>query len=314
MKLPLVSVCIGSYNSEMCIRETLDSVFSQTYPNIQVIVVDDASTDRTVEIVRSYGHRVKLIVRTANSGLPAVPRNQAVAVAQGDFIGFLDADDLWYPSKLEKQVEYMIEHPAVGMVHCRCSVIEANGTVLGIRHEGYLSREDTSFKALLPHCFISISAVLVRRTVLEELGGFNEEDFYRAREDYELFLRIAARYPIQVLPGEALAAYRLSKDSISHRGNPWRRQPEDVPMHRAILHRPALWRSVVPRDAVFAAYAKNALTNAQFWRDRGYPGRALCFAAGVLLESPFHSTAWTHVVKSLARSILRRPCEWRDAG
>lgn len=303
---PLVSVCIGAYNRERYIRETLDSVFAQTYPALEVIVVDDASTDRTVEIIQSYGNRVKLIRRAANSGLPAVPRNQAIAEATGDLVAFLDADDLWYPSKLEKQVEWMRLHPAVSMVHCRCDVINEAGVLQGARHGAFLLSEKTSLEALLRHCFISISAVLVRRSVLSEVGGFNEDSFYRAREDYELFLRIVRQRPIGWVPGDALAAYRVSEDSISHRGDQWRRAPEDVPMHRRVLHRPELWEGVVSRAVVFTAFADNALTNAQHWRDQGYPWRALFFAASVLRESPLHRGAWLHVSKSLVRSMLRR--------
>ena len=75
---PLVSVCIGVYNREQYIRETLDSVFAQTYSNIEVIVVDDASTDGAVNILREYGEKIQLVVRETNTGLPAVPRNQAI--------------------------------------------------------------------------------------------------------------------------------------------------------------------------------------------------------------------------------------------
>ena len=305
MSLPLVSVCIGAYNRERYIRETLDSVFAQTYPNLEVIVVDDASTDGTVRVVESYGSRVKLIRRDVNSGICPVTRNQAARAATGEYVAFLDSDDLWYPEKTARQVEFLRQHPDVPLCHTYCHIIDEESQILGVRHEGTLPPTGRCFDALLKHCVVTVSSVLMRRALFDAAGGYFIEDrrYGIWGEEHEFLLRVAAKYPIGLVP-EVLAAYRRGSQNIA-RGN-WKYFPESVPFHRMVLHRADLWRGVVPRGKVLSAFADNALTNCQFWRDRGYPGRAMFFAVGVLRESPWHAAAWAHLLKSLGRSILRR--------
>jgi glycosyltransferase involved in cell wall biosynthesis len=106
MSGPLVSVCIGAYNRKDYIRECVDSALGQTWTNREVIVVDDASTDGTREILESYGRDIRLILRDKNSGICPVTRNQAAQAARGGYVAFLDSDDKWYPQKLAKQVEF----------------------------------------------------------------------------------------------------------------------------------------------------------------------------------------------------------------
>ncbi|HPF98905.1 MAG TPA: glycosyltransferase [Kiritimatiellia bacterium] len=302
---PLVSVCIGAYNRERYIRETLDSVFAQTYPNLEVIVVDDASTDRTVEIVQSYGDRVKLIRREVNSGICPVTRNQAARAATGAYLAFLDSDDKWYPDKTQRQVEFLESHRDVPLCHTYCHIIDESSQVVGIRHEGALPATGRYFEALLRHCVVTVSSVMMRRELFDAVGGYFIEDrrYGIWGEEHEFLLRVAARYPIGLVP-DVLAAYRRGTQNIA-RGN-WKYYPESVPFHRLVLHRPDLWRGVTTRDEVLSAFVGNALENAQFWRDHGYPGRSLFFALAVLCESPFNGSAWSHAARSLVRSVLRR--------
>ena len=111
-----VSVIIPSYNCEPFLAEAIESVFAQTYRPKEVIVVDDGSTDQTAAIARSY-KEVQYIYQ-ANQG-PAIARNNGIATARGDFIAFIDHDDMWLPNKLEVQIEYLLEHPYVGLSICR---------------------------------------------------------------------------------------------------------------------------------------------------------------------------------------------------
>src|SRR5690625_145630 len=111
MKQPLISVITPAYNAERFIGETIESVLQQTYKNWEMIIVDDCSTDATVEIVQQYveqDERVRLIQLKENSG-SAIARNTAMDHARGDFFAFLDSDDLWYPEKLDKQLTFMLE-------------------------------------------------------------------------------------------------------------------------------------------------------------------------------------------------------------
>lgn len=116
MPHPSVSVIIPAFNAEAFIEETLESALSQTLPPREVIVVDDGSTDNTAEIVRGYGKKVHLLEQE-HLGV-SVARNAALAVAGGEYIALLDADDLWMPEKLEKQVAYLDEHPEIDIVFC----------------------------------------------------------------------------------------------------------------------------------------------------------------------------------------------------
>ena len=110
MNQPLVSVCIGTFNRADLIRECLDSVAAQTYPNIEVVVADNASTDATLDIVRAHLLGVRIARRNTNSGLCSTTRNLALAQARGKYVAFLDSDDAWYPEKVARQVAFLFGH------------------------------------------------------------------------------------------------------------------------------------------------------------------------------------------------------------
>ena len=299
MTQPLVSVCIGSYNREKYIRETLDSVFAQTYPNLEVIVVDDASTDRTVEIVQSYGERVRLIRRETNSGMCPVTRNQAVRAATGDYVALLDSDDGWYPAKIERQVAFLESHREIPLCHTYCHIMDENSHVTGIRHEGNLPPTGNLFKKLLRHCFITISSVMVRRNIFDEVGWFIEDPRYGIwGEDLEFFLRVAKKYQIGLVDeNEVLARYRRYPQNIS--GGNWKCTPESVPLHRMMIDRPDIWKGAVPRNEVVEAFVETSLENCQYWQDRGFSDRARFFAADALKFAPVKFQLWKLLLKSL---------------
>lgn len=301
MSTPLVSVCIGSYNRERYIRETLDSVLAQTYRPLEIIVVDDASTDRTTGIVESYGDQVRLIRLAKNSGLPAVPRNVALRESRGECVAFLDSDDAWLPQKLERQLDLLARHPECGLVHSYAYLMDADSKPLGIRHEGGLPPTGPCFRELLRHCFITMSTVLMRREALIAMGGFLEDPAYRAREDYELFLRVARHAPVGLVP-EPLASYRRADTGISQASTAWRALPQDVPAHRLFVDRADLWQGVVDRSEVVDAFVEAALENAQYWRDHGHADRAWWFATEAAKLAPTDA----RVLAALTKSGVKR--------
>jgi glycosyltransferase involved in cell wall biosynthesis len=307
MNPPLVSVVIGAYNRERYIRQTLADVFAQTYAPFEVIVVDDASTDQTAGIVAAeFGSRVRLIRRPVNSGLPAVPRNAGLAQATGVYVAFLDSDDGWYPEKLAKQVEFLQAHPDIPVCHTYCHVIDEFGHVAGTRHEGAMPATGDCFLPLVRHCFISISSVMARRDLLVAMGGFNEDPRYRAREDYELFLRIAKQHPVGLID-EVLARYRRASTGISQDDRTWKTRPQDVIAHQLLLERRDIWGGRTTRRVMRQALLDALEENSIWWRERGYSRRALWFAGRALVAAPGRGLGWREGLKSVMGVMTSRP-------
>jgi len=194
---PLVSVIIPVHNCERYLAEAIESVLAQTYRPIEVVVVDDGSTDNSADIARSY-QEIHYIYQP-HQGVAAA-RNVAIAAAQGEFIAFLDADDRWPSDKLRVQVEYLIEHPHVGYTISRLQNFLAPGVNLPPRVK----------KSLLERDQIGLMTLVARRTVFEQVGGFDPG--YRVGSDFEWFTRATdAGIPTAILPRVLL--YRRIHDS-----------------------------------------------------------------------------------------------------
>jgi glycosyltransferase involved in cell wall biosynthesis len=204
---PAVSVIIPTHNRADFIGETLASVCAQTFPDFEVIVADDGSTDNTKEVVTSLGDtRIRYFWQPQSGGLPARVRNKAIGLSRGRYIAFLDSDDLWLPNKLEIQVPYMEAHPEVGFVFTNSEGFSSTKEKWRLVKFG-LNRKAT-LEDLLRENFIPMLTVLVRRTCLETVGGLCEDPAVNAIEDYELWLRLATRYPFQYIP-VLTARYRV---------------------------------------------------------------------------------------------------------
>jgi glycosyltransferase involved in cell wall biosynthesis len=218
-QLPLVSVIIPAYNAEVFIERTLDSVLAQTYKNIEVLVIDDGSIDKTpeiVELVAQLDHRV-ILLKQPNAGVAAA-RNLGIEKSHGEYIAPIDADDIWYPQKLEKQVECMLKGgPSVGLVYAWSVIIDENNSILK-KLISYLEPEGDVYTALVYANFVGNASVpLIRRTCLEKVGGYNCQ--LRAQkaqgcEDWDICLRVAEFYQLRVVP-EYLIGYRETTSSMS---------------------------------------------------------------------------------------------------
>jgi glycosyltransferase involved in cell wall biosynthesis len=216
--LPLVSVIIPAYNAETFITYTLDSVTAQTYQTIEIIVIDDGSRDRTAEIVSSYmsrDPRIKLL-QQANAGVAAA-RNRGIEAASGEYIAPIDADDIWYPQKLEKQVACFLQsEPSVGMVYVWSADIDESNSMTG----GFCawSIDGDAYIPLIYSNFLgNASSPLIRRSCFEQVGGYNSKfkDLNaQGCEDWELYLRLVEVYQVRVIP-ELLIGYRQFAGSMS---------------------------------------------------------------------------------------------------
>lgn len=216
---PLVSVIIPAFNAEAFIAQTLDSVLAQTYQNFEAWVIDDGSWDQTAAIVEQFiqqDQRIRLL-RQANAGVAAA-RNLGIQYAQGDYIAPLDADDIWYPQKLEKQVQHLLEAgPQVGLVYAWSVHIDAEGHLTGGVNTCFW--EGNIYLAMAYRNFLGhASAPLIRRTCLDRVGGYRcELKALNAQgcEDRDLYLRIAEQYQFRVVP-EFLIGYRQITSSMSN--------------------------------------------------------------------------------------------------
>ncbi|HVI11161.1 MAG TPA: glycosyltransferase [Candidatus Binatia bacterium] len=200
-----ITALIPTYNCERYICETVESVLAQTLPAHEVIVVDDGSTDDTQQALARYGTRIRY-VRQANAGPPAA-RNNGIALATGDLIALLDSDDLWLPNKLERQMRYLDQHPRCGLVYSDMKTFDETGV---IEESVKVSRNLTLpsghiFPQMFAETLFQTSAVLLRKTCIDHVGGFDTS--LRMGDDYEFFLRISRHYELGYID-EPLVLYR----------------------------------------------------------------------------------------------------------
>lgn len=189
----LVSVVIPTFNRAVFLPDAIDSVLRQTYDDFELFVVDDGSTDDTIAVVEPYKQRLTYIPREGPRG-PSAARNEGIRAAKGEFLAFLDSDDLWLPDKLEQQLALLRADPMLGMVGGGCVYVDEMGEPLGPVDEGpsVISYEDFAIATSLPG---SASNAVIRRSVLAEVGLFDEA-LYRG-EDKDLWLRISRRFRVK---------------------------------------------------------------------------------------------------------------------
>jgi len=204
----LVSIITPSYNSEKFIKETIDSVISQTYQNWEMIIVDDVSPDKSNEIIDAFikkDSRIKLIKLEENSG-PAVARNRAIEEAKGRYIAFLDADDLWLPEKLEKQIAFMLEND-LSFTYSSYRLIDEEGHRLG----EFITKEMISYESMLKTCSVGCLTAIYDTEKLSKVYMPN----ILKRQDYGLWLKILREIESTKGIVEPLAVYRVLKNSVS---------------------------------------------------------------------------------------------------
>ncbi len=189
-QIPTVSVIIPTFNRGWVIREAIDSVLNQTFGNFELIVVDDGSTDNTLDILAEYKDRITLI-KQRNRGVSAA-RNRGMDAASGRFIAFLDSDDLWLPQKLNRQIEFFDSNPDALICQTEETWIRDGVRVNpGKRHRKV---SGMIFEPSLRLCLVSPSAVMIKRSLFEEVGLFDES--LPACEDYDMWLRVGYKHPI----------------------------------------------------------------------------------------------------------------------
>jgi hypothetical protein len=229
---PLVSVIVPAYNAARFLREALESLLAQTYENLEIILLDDASTDATPEIADQYADRITYVRQPKNLG-QFNNVNAGIALARGDLIAVRHADDIYLPNLVEAEVAYLDAHPEVGAVFCLAAFVDAEGVEYGrmplppeVRGEKPLDYR-TVLNALLMYKnrFMICPTAMVRASVHRDVGVYQLQ--YGIASDLDMWLRIARRYPIAVLQSH-LMKYRRFHGSSSEHHDRLRTSPEEL--------------------------------------------------------------------------------------
>lgn len=210
---PLISVIIPCYNAERTLPRTLASVRAQTYRPIEILAVDDASPDGTLRLLREQeAAGVRVIAQPRNGGAAAA-RNAAIAVARGQFFAFVDADDEWYPDKLERQYELIAGNPAMSMVGCRCEVLRPDGVRIPVNPQREPPAGREAWKTLLHHSFYVPSTLMARAETLRAIGGFTAR-MRAGEDDQDVCIRLALAGEVGFVDATLVTMHELP-DSLS---------------------------------------------------------------------------------------------------
>jgi glycosyltransferase involved in cell wall biosynthesis len=251
MKLPSISVVTPCLNAAATIRETLESVHGQGYERLEHVVVDGGSTDGTVEIAREFPG-VK-VISEPDRGRPDAA-NKGIALATGEVVGFLNADDLYDPKALRRVGYTFAAVPDAEWATGYCRIVDGDGREIrrGVtRYKSWLLRH-WSYGLYLTQNFVSDPATFVRRTALERVGGFDER--YPTAHDYDLWLRVGRLGPPAVVE-EELAAFRMSEGTLSMAGFERQfREHEEIARRHGDGHRAAVAANAMTSRLIVAAY------------------------------------------------------------
>jgi hypothetical protein len=325
---PRVSVVIAAYNAAWCLGRALDSVLAGTVLPAEVLVCDDGSTDGTAELVESrYGPPVR-VLRLPHRNSPSA-RRAGLDAATGDWLAFMDADDVWDPPKLERQLAFLAGHPEVRWICSDGRLFADEGTLreswLSDYFEPVETRVGDLFPVLVERCFPLMSSVMVERRAYHEVGGIDTAIAYS--HDYDLWLRVTARYPGAML-AERLIGYFTHPGQMSR--NFENRHLDDLGVMRRVAagamgRRPAEQRVAAARAAALEFDLAIACIRSgrrregreRMWRAAGAgPPRRRAIALAAAL-----APAWLHPrlmraggLKRLVGGARRTPPVFRSGG
>lgn len=303
--LPRVSIIVPAYNCERYIEEALDSVFAQDYPNKEVIVVNDGSSDATLSILQAYDKPI-VIVDQANAGAAAA-RNTGMEKATGQYLAFLDADDIWLVGKLTRQVRFLEEHADYGLVYSNwvCWTPDEHGRFIrqdfANQRNGILVKQAVSgwvYSDLVTDPVLWTSCILIRRSIYQKVGKFDVT--LKLGEDYDYWLRISRETKIHKLD-DIHAVYRHHDDSITHRPN--YTNFEYLVLKRALDK----WGYDCPDGKMLdRRFVKQRLANMSFGfaygnYHYGDPAIAIRSLLSSLRYRPFHAKSWLYILLAVLR-------------
>lgn len=207
-----ISVIIPTYNAERTLLETIESIQKQTFQDLEILVINDGSTDQTLELLNQIDEPRLKILSYENGGLP-IARNRGIAAAQGEFLSFIDADDLWTPDKLESQLTALQQHPNAGVAYSwTLNMITQQDQVSFTQGCSSLAQGNVYSDLLIGNFIGSGSNILIRRSVMDKMQGF--EPSLKSYEDWDFYLRVATQCDFVVVPKPQIL-YRQTLGSMS---------------------------------------------------------------------------------------------------
>ena len=205
---PKVSIIIPTYNQSQYLEEAMESVLNQTYQNIEIIIVDDGSTDNTSEVVKSFDNKI-IYIPQKNKGASSA-RNAGIKKAQGQYVAFLDSDDMWIKNKLEKQIKFIQNNPEIGLLGTGCyQMVDINKMIY---KKIFPAKNEILQKDLIKYNPFIQSSVIIRKDIFNDIGLYDEK--FKESEDYDLWLRIAQKYKVANIQ-EALVTKKYYEKGLS---------------------------------------------------------------------------------------------------
>jgi len=299
---PKVSVIIPCYNGAQFIREAIESVLSQTYQHLELIVVDDGSTDNSLGVIKQYlsDSRVKVLTHEQNEGIPAA-RNTGIRSSKGQYIAFLDQDDLWKPKKIEAQVKLFnsLNDPELGIIFTNLMYIDCKGKAIGTWKENnslnliYERDKIEIIVELFRGNIIPTVTAMIRKECFDKVGLLNEN--LHGADDYEFWLRAAGTFKMEYI-NDPLVKKRIHKDSAYTKQKKDGIKYKDLIMisHEAIKRYPFLFK---------IGYKKLALLHYAYGRwflNNGYLAKAKREFSQSLKYRPFY---WKAHISYLLTSL-----------
>ena len=293
----LVSIVIPTFNHAPLLNRALESVRQQTYPNWEAIVVNNFSTDNTIEVIETFKDSRIRLINFSNNGVIAASRNQGINAASGKYIAFLDSDDKWYPTKLEKCVD-AAQTGAQLICHGELWINTDSST----RAVMYGPVKNAKFKKLLfrGNC-ISTSATFIQTSLLRSVHGFDESAEIVTAEDYELWLRLAEQKPLTVFIPELLGEFhRLANSASSAVLRNLSSEREVLKRHFARERQTVINQLRMRHRMAIASYGAARQLNSQ-------PRQALKLFLTALLLSPFLIKTYAGLMLLAKNSMTRKP-------
>jgi glycosyltransferase involved in cell wall biosynthesis len=311
--MPRVSVIIPSYNCARFVGRALRSALEQTYTDYEIILADDGSTDDTQDVVLRYGAKVRYMYQP-NRGVSAA-RNLALSAATGDLIAYLDADDMWYPQKLDKQVRCLDENPTCGLVHTDVDAIDADDQIVRSKFNHTPPRQVPQGHCLLDllrRHHMQLPTVVVRHDLVRKVGFFDER--VSGVEDYLQWIGVAMEGRAFSYIDEPLALYRWRVGSLST--NTRRMNEHLVKLFRILLTEKNLERRWGSEAAAIVCSRLYELGRDLAYQDRfeGDNGRARHRLLGLIKEWPLRLELYSDLLKaSLPSTLASRLARLRNA-